>query len=140
MEKTRQSSHILMRSSAFSLPANMEWSASRSTMRSIEAWVPNGLPHWMQWNGSSSLITAGVAASAEKLSRGFSAITDSGQVLRHRPHWIQACSLKRSIGLSGLSRSAPVGQAPTQARQRVQPSTLTSSVPKGAPAGSGSTA
>ena len=35
--------------------------------------------------------------------------------------------------MSGLSSSAPVGQAPTQARQRVQPSVSTVSVPKGAP-------
>ena len=38
--------------------------------------------------------------------------------------------------MSGLSASAPVGQAPTQARHSVQPAVSTTTAPKGAPAGS----
>ena len=60
-------------------------------------------------------------------------ITFSGQVALHRPHCTQASSAKRSIGRSGSSSSAPVGQADTQARQSVQPSTLSSTAPNGAP-------
>ena len=63
-------------------------------------------------------------------------ITFSGQVAWHRPHCTQASSAKRSIGFSGSSDSAPVGQAETQDRHSVQPSTLTSTVPNGAPCGS----
>ena len=68
-----------------------------------------------------------------------SVITFSGQVAWHSPHCTQASSAKRSIGRSGSSSSAPVGQADTQARQSVQPSTLTSTVPNGAPCGSAMT-
>ena len=64
-------------------------------------------------------------------------ITFSGHVTLHNPHWTHASSTKRSIGQSGLSSSAPVGQALTQDRHSVQPSVSTSSVPKGAPGGSG---
>ena len=64
-------------------------------------------------------------------------MTFSGQVALHSPHCTQASSAKRSIGFSGSSDSAPVGQAETQDRHSVQPSTLTSTVPNGAPCGSG---
>ena len=63
-------------------------------------------------------------------------MTFSGQVAWHSPHCTQASSAKRSIGRSGSSDSAPVGQAETQERHSVQPSTLTSTVPNGAPCGS----
>ena len=66
-------------------------------------------------------------------------MTFSGQVALHSPHCTQASSAKRSIGRSGSSDSAPVGQAETQERQSVQPSTLTSTVPNGAPSGSATT-
>src|SRR5256886_7081875 len=82
------------------------------------------------------LSTRAVAVAARKSSCGVSVITFSGQVALHSAHCTQASSAKRSIGRSGLSLSAPVGQADTQARQSVQPSTLISIAPKGAPAGS----
>ena len=66
-------------------------------------------------------------------------MTFSGQVALHSPHCTQASSAKRSIGRSVSAESAPVGQADTQARQSVQPSTLISTAPNGAPAGSGTT-
>ena len=106
-------------------------------MRSIVLCTPKGLPQRMQWNGSCWFLVTGLRAASVKLSRGTSAITDSGQVVRHRPHCTQASSLKPSQGRSGLSSRAPVGQAPTQARQSVQPLASTSTAPKGAPAGSG---
>ena len=103
--------------------------------RSIVLLTPNGLPQRMQWNGSSSLSTRAAAVAARKSSCGSSVITFSGQVALHSPHCTQASSAKRSIGRSGSSSSAPVGQADTQARQSVQPSTLTSTAPNGAPCG-----
>ncbi len=63
-------------------------------------------------------------------------MTFSGQVAAQSPHCTQASSVNFSIGRSGSAESAPVGQADTQARHNVQPSTLTSTVPNGAPAGS----
>ena len=44
--------------------------------------------------------------------------------------------MKRSCGFSCVSRIAPTGQLPTQARHIVQVSRLTAIVPNGAPAGS----
>ena len=105
------------------------------TTRSIVLLTPNGLSQRMQWNGSSSLSTRALAVAARKSSCGVSVITFSGQVALHSPHCTQASSAKRSIGRSGLSLSAPVGQADTQARQSVQPSTLISTAPNGAPCG-----
>ena len=78
-----------------------------------------------------------MAVAARKSICGFRLMTFSGQVALHSPHCTQASSAKRSIGLSGSSDSAPVGQAETQDRHSVQPSTLTSTVPNGAPCGSG---
>jgi len=98
----------------------------------------NGLPQTMHSNGSSSFRTISRRDSSVKLKRGSRVMTDSGQVFRHRPHWTQACSVKRSIGASGLSVSAPVGQAPTQDMQSVQPSASICTAPKAAPAGSAS--
>ena len=40
-----------------------------------------------------------------------SVITFSGQVAAHSPHCTQACSWNRTCGFSGLSCSAPAGQA-----------------------------
>ena len=60
-------------------------------------------------------------------------MTFSGQVALHSPHCTQASSAKRSIGRSVSAESAPVGHADTQARQSVQPSTLISTAPNGAP-------
>ncbi len=105
-------------------------------MRSIVDRVPKGLPQRMHSNGSSSFSTSARTASSRKLRRGFSVMTFSGQVLRQSPHWMQASSWKRSCGLSGLSCIAPVGHAPTQARQSVQPAASTTTAPKGAPCGS----
>src|ERR1700748_840136 len=101
--------------------------------------TPNGLLQRMQRNGSSSLSTRVVAVAARKSSFGRNAITFSGQVALQSPHCTQASSAKRSIGRSGLSLSAPVGQADTQARHSVQPSTLISTAPKGATARNAST-
>src|SRR5918995_1722135 len=103
-------------------------------MRSIEDLVPKGLLQRMQRQGSSCLIRMGEREDSVKFSWGCSLITFSGQVFLHRPHWTQASSVKLSIGRSGLSDRAPVGQADTQARQRVQPSVSIARVPKGAPA------
>ena len=100
--------------------------------------MPNALPQRTQCAGSSSLIVTVPLLCAAKSMRGTSSMTFSGQVLLQRPHWMHALSSKRSIGLSGLSLSAPVGQAETQARHSVQPATFTSSVPNGAPFGSAS--
>jgi hypothetical protein len=47
--------------------------------------------------------------------------------------------VKRSIARSGLSDSALVGQAVTQAWHSVQPSTSSYTVPNGAPGASGTT-
>ncbi len=82
-------------------------------------------------------MTRLIAVAARKSICGFSVMTFSGQVATHKPHCTQASSAKRSIGFSGSSDSAPVGQAGTQDRHSVQPSTLMSSEPKGAPDGSG---
>ena len=77
-----------------------------------------------------------LAVAARKSICGLRLITFSGQVALHSPHCTQASSAKRSIGCSGSSASAPVGQAETQDRHSVQPSTLTSTAPNGAPSGS----
>src|SRR5207244_2912370 len=90
-----------------------------------------------QWKGGSSFSTIGPSAAGAKLSRGTRLMTFSGQVALQSPHCTQAVSLKRSCGVSGLSASAPVGQAPTQARHKVQPAASISMAPNGAPAGSG---
>src|SRR4051794_7319372 len=101
--------------------------------------VPNGLSQRMQRNGSSCLSTRAAAVAARKSICGDSVITFSGQVALHSPHCTQASSAKRRIGSSGSSDRAPVGQADTQDRQSVQPSTLTLTAPNGAPAGSATT-
>ena len=67
------------------------------------------------------------------------AMTFSGQVASQSPHCTQRLSVKRSMARSGLSDSAPVGQAVTQAWHSVQPSTSSFTVPNGAPGGSGTT-
>ena len=90
----------------------------------------------MQQNGSSSLSTRAAAASGRKSSWGLRVMTFSGQVALHSPHCTQASSVNRSIGRSGSSPSAPVGQADTQARQSVQPPISISTAPKGAWSGS----
>ncbi len=124
-------------SSRFLESLNIQCLPSRlATTRSTELLTPNGVPQRMHWNGSSSLMTRLDAVAARKSICGFRPITFSGQVAWHRPHCTQASSAKRSIGRSGSSLNAPVGQAETQARHSVQPSTFTSTVPKGAPSGS----
>src|ERR1700719_2462310 len=110
--------------------------SSFAATRSIVLFTPNGLPQRMQQNGSSCLSTRADAVAARKSICGLSVITFSGQVAPHNPHCTQASSEKRSIGCSGLSLSAPVGQADTQARQSVQPCVSISTAPNGAPAGS----
>ena len=110
--------------------------SSLAATRSIVLFTPNGLPQRMQQNGSSSLSTRAGAVAARKSSCGLRLMTFSGQVALHSPHCTQASSAKRSIGRSGSSDSAPVGQAETQERHSVQPSTLSSTVPNGAPSGS----
>ena len=52
-------------------------------------------------------------------------------MLAHRPHWTQFFSKKRSCGRSALSASAASGQAPTQARHRVQAAVSTIRLPNG---------
>src|SRR5260370_41221221 len=64
-------------------------------------------------------------------------MTDSGQGVLHKLHSTQASSWKASIGLSALSVSAPVGQALTQDRHKVQPAAARTTAPNGAPCGSG---
>src|SRR5438093_612063 len=96
----------------------------------------NGLPQRTQANGSSCLMMRAKAVAARKSICGLSVITFSGQVAWQRPHCTQASSENFSVGLSGSSPSAPVGQADTQARQSVQPATLISTAPNGAPCGS----
>ena len=66
-------------------------------------------------------------------------MTFSGQVALHSPHCTQASSAKRSMGRSGSSVSAPVGQADTHDRHSVQPATSISTEPNGARSGSGTT-
>ena len=107
--------------------------SSLATTRSTELFTPNGLPQRMQRHGSSCLSMRAMAVAARKSICGVRLITFSGQVALHSPHCTQASSAKRSIGRSGSSDSAPVGHADTQERQSVQPSTLTSTVPNGAP-------
>ena len=99
--------------------------------------TPNGLLQRMQQNGSSCLRMRAGARAASKSIWGLSVMTCSGQVAWHSPHCTQASSTKRSIGRSGSSRNAPVGQAEAQDKQSVQPSTSTSTAPNGAPLGSG---
>ena len=116
-------SHIRIRSTCSGVSNSGLRPASRATIRSIELLVPNALPQRRHRAGSSSLIMRGLRAAAVKFSLGSSRITFSGQVFWHSPHCTQASSRNRSIGRSGLSMSAPVGQAPTQARHKVQPAT-----------------
>src|SRR5882724_3875399 len=132
---TRQSAHILMTSRRLALaPWNIQcFSPSFASTRSIELLVPNGLPQAMQLNGSSSFSTRSGAFQAWKSRRGSMVMTFSGQVASQSPHCTQRLSVKRSIARSGLSDSAPVGQAVTQAWHSVQPSTSSFTVPKGAP-------
>src|SRR3546814_1837389 len=106
-------------------------------MRSIDVRTPKGLPQRMHSKGSSSLSVTALIAVLVKLRRGSSAITFSGQVARQRPHCTQASSRKPSHDRFSSSSSAPVGQAETQARQRVQPAVSTAMRPKGAPGASG---
>src|SRR5258708_18812230 len=136
---TRQSAHILMTSIRLALsPWNIQClSPSLASTRSIELLVPEGLPQAMQRNGSSSFSTASGAFHALKSSRGSSVMTFSGQVASQSPHCTHRLSVNRSIARSGLSESAPVGQAVTQAWQSVQPSTLRLTPPDRAPAPSG---
>src|SRR3954454_2372712 len=100
--------------------------------------VPKGLAQAMQWKGSSSLMTRFGRSQAATSSCGFNVMTFSGQVAAHNPQWTQSDSVKRSIGRSGLSERACVGQALTQDRHSVQPSTRPSSPPKGGAAAAGS--
>ena len=95
--------------------------------------VPNGLPQAMQGKGSSSFTTLCPPLHASKSMRGSSVMTFSGHVAWQSPHCTHMLSEKRSIGISGLSDSAPVGQAATQEWHSVQPSTFTLTPPKGAP-------
>ena len=55
----------------------------------------------------------------------------SGQVAAHRPHCTHFDSMKESCGASCLSRIAPSGHDPTQARHIVHVSRLTAIVPNG---------
>ena len=111
------------------------WSCSFAATRSIVLFTPNGLPQRMQQNGCSSLRMRADAVAARKLSCGFSVMTFSGQVALHNPHCTQASSAKRSVGRSGSSVSAPVGQADTQERHSVHPATSISIDPNGARSG-----
>ena len=113
--------------------------ASFASTRSIELLVPKGLPQAMQLNGSSSFSTRCGVFQAWKSRRGSMLMTFSGQVDSQSPHCTQRLSVKRSIARSGLSDSAPVGQAVTQAWHSVQPSTSSFTVPNGAPGASGTT-
>src|SRR5579863_1980129 len=108
------------------------FSANFALTRSIALLTPNALPQRMQQNGCSALRIRDEDAVGRKSSWGLRVMTFSGQVDLHNPHWMQASSVKRSIGCSALSSNAPVGQAETQARQSVQPSTSISTNPKGA--------
>ena len=105
----------------------------------MELLVPKGLPQAMQWKGSSSFSTRSGAFHALKSRRGSSVMTFSGQVDWQSPHCTHRLSVKRSIARSGLSDSAPVGQAVTQAWHSVQPSTFSFTPPKGAPGANGTT-
>src|SRR5258707_2004488 len=119
-------------------PWNIQcFSPSFASTRLIELLVPNGLPQAMQLNGSSSFSTCSGAFHALKSSRGSSVMTCSGQVDWQSPHCTQRLSVKRNIARSGLSDSAAVGQAVTQAWQSVQPSTSSFTPPNGAPGASG---
>src|SRR5471032_753630 len=137
MTATRQSSHILMTSRRRAEPLYIQClPSSLAETRSIVLLTPNGLLQRMHSNGASSLSTRAAAVAARKSSCGLSVMTFSGQVALHSPHCTQASSAKRSIGRSVSADSAPVGHADTQARQSVQPSTLISTAPNGASAGS----
>src|SRR5204863_82999 len=121
-----------------SLPANIQCrSRNLAATRSIVARVPNGLPQATQSNGSSCLTMRAGALQAAKSICGLRRITFSGQVAAHNPHCTQSCSAKRKVGRSGSSPSALVGQADTQDRHKVQPSTSMSRPPNGAPGSSG---
>src|SRR3979490_1439195 len=138
---TRQSPHILTTSRRLALaPWNIQcFSPSLASTRSIELLVPNGLPQAMQLKGSSSFSTVSGEFHALKSSRGSSVITFSGQVDSQSPHCTHRLSVKRSIARSGLSDSAAVGQAVTQAWHSGQPPTFSFTPPKGAPGPNGTT-
>jgi hypothetical protein len=72
-------------------------------MRSIELFVPKGLPQRMHSKGSSCLMRIAWRAASVKLRRGSRAMTFYGQVFMQSPHCTQASSWKRSSGRSGLS-------------------------------------
>ena len=97
----------------------------RASTRSTVDLVPNGLPQLTQWKGSSRLDDLGRHGGGGEIVARLERITFSGQVATQIPHCTQALSVKESCGRSGLSESAAVGQAPTQARQSVQPAMST---------------
>ena len=84
--------------------------------------VPKIFPQILHGNGSSSTFSSFERALSDKLNWGNSEITFSGHVLTQIPHWIHASSLKSYCGVSGLSWSAPEGQALTHDKHRVHPS------------------
>ena len=135
---TRQSSHILMTSSRVAEPLNIQClPSSLAATRSIVLLTPNGLPQRMQANGSSSLSTrarrGGGAEIELRLERDD--LLRAGRLAQPALHaGVLGKAQHRPLGI--VADSAPVGQADTQARQSVQPSTLTSTAPNGAPAGS----
>src|SRR5262245_10409754 len=129
---TRQSSHIRMTSSLFGESLYIQClPSSFATTHSTVLFTPNGLPQRMHSAGSSCFTMRLVAVAARKSICGLRVMTFSGHVALHRPHCTQASSAKRSIGRSGSSDSAPVGQDDTQERHRVQTYTLTSTLPIG---------
>ena len=135
MSITRQSPHIFSRCAA--APWKAGWPPSLAIMPSMARSVPKGLPQRTHANGSTSCSTRGAARAlppSASHSRGCRVMADSGQVVAHRPHCTQFFSMKRSCGFSGLSASAPAGQAPTQLKHRVQAEVSTCRLPKGAPA------
>ena len=131
---TRQSAHILSTSRRLPSPVNIQClPSSLAATRSIVLFDPERLAAADAGERLLLLEHARGAVAARKSSCGLSVITFSGQVALHSPHCTQASSAKRSVGRSGSSPSAPVGQADTQARQSVQPATSISILPKGAP-------
>ena len=137
---TRQSAHILMTSRRLAEFWNIQClPSSLAATRSTLLFTPNGLPQRMQQNGSSSLSTRAGAVAARKSSCGLQGddLLGAGRLAQPALHaGILGEAQHRALRIVG---SAPVGQADTHARQSVQPSTLTSTVPNGAPAGSGTT-
>src|SRR4029078_3672129 len=85
--------------------------SSLATTRSTELFTPKGLPQRMHSAGSSCLMTRLMAVAARQLLCGLMVLTFSGHVALQSPHCTQASSAKRSVGRSGSSESAPVGQA-----------------------------